>query len=209
MSQLPITQANSELAELLFRKSLTRRVSVLNKSKFPLPEYKHQFDSGMDVRANIDEQIVIQPGYSSTIGTGLYFAIPPGLEFQVRSRSGLAHKHQIVVLNSPGTIDSPYRGELGVIVYNHGNEAFEVNPGDRIAQIVLCPIVICEWAEVFDEQSLDDTSRGAGGFGSTGVGHEPSTNEVLLDCTTGPVGTQRSFDSALGANGPAGPREGN
>ncbi len=209
MSQFPIDSASEGLSNLLSLRSLTRRVRVLNKSKFPLPVYKHLFDSGMDVQANIDEQIVIRPGCSSTIGTGLYFAIPPGLEFQVRSRSGLAHKSRIAVLNSPGTIDSPYRGELGVIVYNHSDEEFEVNPGDRIAQIVLCPILICEWDEVADEESLDATSRGEGGFGSTGVGHTPNTNEVPINCTTGPIGAQGTLSYAAGANGPAGPREGN
>lgn len=159
-------------------------VRVVNKSQFPLPEYKHAFDSGMDVQANIQEPVIIDVGSSKTIGTGLYFAIPPGYEFQVRSRSGLAHRDQVVVLNSPGTIDAPYRGELGVIVYNHGAKPFVVKPGDRIAQIVLCPILVCVWDEVPNETELDSTSRGIGGFGSTGVGLAATTNEVLLDCNT-------------------------
>ena len=212
MNQFLIDSAVDGLSNLLFLRSLSRRVRVFNKSKFPLPAYKHMFDSGMDVQANIDEPILVSAGKCATIGTGLYFAIPPGLEIQVRSRSGLAHKHQVAVLNSPGTIDSPYRGELGIIFYNHGSEPYTINPGDRIAQIVLCPILICEWDEVADEESLDATSRGEGGFGSTGVGHTPNTDEVPINCAaglTGPIGAQGTLVYAAGANGPAGPHEDN
>lgn len=186
---------------------LSRRVRVLNKSKYPLPEYKHPFDSGMDVQANIDEKIEIMPGCSATIGTGLYFAIPPGLEIQVRSRSGLAHRDQIAVLNSPGTIDSPYRGELGIIVYNHGWAPFDVKPGDRIAQIVLCPVLVCSWDQVESEEELAETTRGQGGFGSTGVSANPNTNEVPVNCLTLPqLGPQGSapYLPPVGVNGPAG-----
>jgi dUTP pyrophosphatase len=166
-------------------------VRVFNKSKFPLPAYKHKDDSGMDVQANIDVPQVIDPDRSATIGTGLYFAIPPGFEFQVRSRSGLAHKVQIAVLNSPGTIDAPYRGELGIILYNHGTSPFVVNPGDRIAQLVLCPVFSCVWSPVASVEDLDTSTRAGGGFGSTGGFEDPDAyGTTAMTLTT-------SFDKAL------------
>ena len=131
-----------------------------------LPKYETNGSSGMDLSANIEKQIKIEPGKTSIIPTGISVSIPKNFEIQIRSRSGLAAKSQISVLNSPGTIDSDYRGELKVILINLSNKAFVVERGTRIAQMVLCPIVKAKFKEV---DSLDDTNRGAGGFGSTGL----------------------------------------
>ena len=131
-----------------------------------LPKYETNGSSGMDLSANIENQIKIKPGKTSIIPTGISVSIPKNFEIQIRSRSGLAAKNQISVLNSPGTIDADYRGELKVILINLGNETFVVEKGTRIAQIVLCPIVKAKFKEV---DSLDITDRGAGGFGSTGL----------------------------------------
>ena len=130
-----------------------------------LPAYATSGAAGMDVVAA--ETVTLQPGQRHAVATGLALAIPPGFEIQVRPRSGLALKHGITVPNTPGTIDSDYRGELKVILINHGPDAFAIARGDRIAQLVLAPVVQAAWDEV-DE--LGDTERGAGGFGSTG-GH--------------------------------------
>lgn len=130
-----------------------------------LPRYASEGAAGMDVIAA--EEVVLAPGARHAVATGLSVAIPPGYEIQVRPRSGLALKHGISVPNTPGTIDSDYRGELKVILINHGTGEFAVRRGDRIAQIVLAPVTRAAWAEVAD---LDATARGAGGFGSTG-GH--------------------------------------
>jgi dUTP pyrophosphatase len=130
-----------------------------------LPAYATQGAAGMDVLSA--ENVTLQPGARHAVATGLALAIPPGYEIQVRPRSGLALKHGISVPNSPGTIDSDYRGELKVIVINHGSEAFAVARGDRVAQLVLAPVVQASWNVV---TALDETDRGAGGFGSTG-GH--------------------------------------
>jgi dUTP pyrophosphatase len=130
-----------------------------------LPAYATEGAAGMDVLSA--ESVSLAPGARHAVATGLSLAIPPGYEVQVRPRSGLALKHGITVPNAPGTIDSDYRGELKVILINHGNEPFAIERGDRVAQLVLAPVVRAVWAEV---GGLSDTERGAGGFGSTG-GH--------------------------------------
>lgn len=129
----------------------------------PLPAYASAGAAGMDVVSA--EALVLAPGARHAVATGLALAIPDGFEVQVRPRSGLALKHGISVPNSPGTIDSDYRGELKVILINHGAEPFAIERGDRVAQLVLAPVVRAEWNEV---DALDETARGAGGFGSTG-----------------------------------------
>jgi dUTP pyrophosphatase len=131
-----------------------------------LPIYASDQAAGADVRAHVAQDIILQPGQSALIPTGLKFAIPEGFEIQVRPRSGLAFKNGITVLNSPGTIDSDYRGELGVILINHSQQPFTVSPGMRIAQIVLAPVYR---AEFLSEAALAATSRGEGGFGHTGI----------------------------------------
>jgi dUTP pyrophosphatase len=129
----------------------------------PLPSYQTPHSAGMDAIAS--ESITLAPGERNTVGTGLTVAIPDGFEIQVRPRSGLAIKHGITLVNTPGTIDADYRGEIRVILINHGQQTFEINRGDRIAQLVLAPVTRAEW-EVVEE--LPETDRGAGGFGSTG-----------------------------------------
>ena len=129
-----------------------------------LPAYAHEGDAGMDVRSV--EYVEIAPGTRSLVHTGLVMMLPQGYEAQVRPRSGLALKHGVTVLNTPGTIDEGYRGEVGVILANFGAEPFAVNKGDRIAQIVVAPVTRAEIAEV---EEVDGTERGGGGFGSTGV----------------------------------------
>ena len=129
------------------------------------PKYKTDGSSGVDLSAFLEKEVVIKPNSSELIPTGLQVAIPEELEIQIRPRSGLAAKESIGVLNSPGTIDSDYRGELKIILFNHGNEDFIINNGDRIAQMVLVPILKMEFEEV---DSLPNTVRGQGGFGSTG-----------------------------------------
>tara|TARA_B100000963_G_scaffold345798_1_gene350294 strand:- start:299 stop:739 length:441 start_codon:yes stop_codon:yes gene_type:complete len=129
------------------------------------PKYKTDGSSGVDLSAFIDKKVVIKPNSSELIPTGLQVAIPEELEIQIRPRSGLAAKERIGVLNSPGTIDSDYRGELKIILFNHGEKDFVINNGDRIAQMVLVPILKMEFEEV---DNLPDTVRGQGGFGSTG-----------------------------------------
>ena len=133
--------------------------------KVTTPKYKTDGSSGVDLSAFLDKEVVIKPNSSELITTGLQVAIPEELEIQIRPRSGLAAKESIGVLNSPGTIDSDYRGELKIILFNHGKEDFIINNGDRIAQMVLVPIIKMEFEEV---DSLPDTVRGQGGFGSTG-----------------------------------------
>ena len=129
-----------------------------------LPAYAHPSDAGMDVRSVAD--IVIPPGGRALVPTGLVAIIPPMYEIQVRPRSGLALKHGVTVLNTPGTIDSGYRGEIGVILANFGDKEFSVSKGDKVAQLVFAPVV---QPEVFETDTIDETDRGAGGFGSTGV----------------------------------------
>lgn len=135
-------------------------------SDLPLPAYETLASAGMDLRAALSEPMVLQPGERTLIPTGLQLALPLGYEAQVRPRSGLAIKHGITMLNSPGTIDADYRGEIKVIAINHGTEAFTILHGDRIAQLVIAPVAQAEIQEVDD---LDETQRGSGGFGSTGI----------------------------------------
>lgn len=132
----------------------------------PLPEYETQGSAGFDLRAAISEPIVLQPGKRALIPIGIKIALPEGYEAQIRPRSGLAYRNGITMLNSPGTIDSDYRGEIKVIAINHGEEPFTVKHGDRIAQMVIAPVQKIEIQEVFE---LPKTKRGDGGFGSTGV----------------------------------------
>ena len=144
------------MTEILIKK-LSKRVR--------LPKYETNGSSGMDLEANIDKPIKIEPGRVSIIPTGISVSIPLNYEIQIRPRSGLAAKNNITVLNTPGTIDSDYRGEIKVIIYNHGDYDFVINNGDRIAQMVLSPVIRMELEEVKD---LPKTIRGEGGFGSTG-----------------------------------------
>lgn len=131
----------------------------------PLPAYATEGAAGMDIRAVLDDPMIVAPGATVLVPTGFAMAVPNGYEAQVRPRSGLAIKHRIGVLNSPGTIDSDYRGEVRVILTNFGPEEFTIRRGDRIAQMVVAPYVKAEWDE---RESLEDTTRGAGGFGHTG-----------------------------------------
>ena len=141
-------------------------IKVINKGHHPLPQYATEQSAGMDLRANIDEQIVIQPMQRLLIGTGLHIALPKGYEAQIRPRSGLALKHGITVLNSPGTIDADYRGEIGVLLINLSDKDFVINDGERIAQMVIARHEQAQFALV---GALDETERGEGGYGHTGV----------------------------------------
>jgi len=138
-----------------------------NNPDLPLPAYETAGAAGMDLRAAVTEEepIVLRPGARAAVPTGLAFALPLGFEGQVRPRSGLAARHGITQVNTPGTIDSDYRGEVKVILINLGEEDFTIRRGDRIAQLVIAPVTQAQWTEV---ESLDETVRGAGGFGSTG-----------------------------------------
>ena len=140
-------------------------VKIVNKSNHRLPEYATSGSAGMDLKANTTEPIVLGPLERQMIPTGLYIALPEGYEAQVRPRSGLAAKYGVTVANSPGTVDADYRGEIKVILINLSNEKFVINPGDRIAQMVVAPVVQCKF-EITKE--LSSTQRGTGGFGSTG-----------------------------------------
>ena len=142
-------------------------VRLPHAADLPLPAYESAQAAGMDLRAAVpeDEPLVLRPGSRFPVPTGLAFALPPGFEGQVRPRSGLAFKSGVTCLNTPGTVDADYRGEVKVILINHGEEDFTIRRGDRIAQLIIAPVVQAQWAEV---QSLDDTARGSGGFGSTG-----------------------------------------
>ena len=140
-------------------------VRIVNLSAYPLPEYQTQHSAGMDVRANISETISLRSLERAVVPTGLFVAIPNGYEIQIRPRSGLAAKQGITVLNSPGTIDADYRGEVKVILVNLSNETVVIQPGDRIAQMVLAKTEAINWLL---SETLDETNRGSGGFGSTG-----------------------------------------
>ncbi len=142
------------------------KVQIINRSKHQLPAYATDLSAGMDLRANIDEPIELQPLQRILVPTGLFMALPEGYEAQVRPRSGLAIKKGITVLNSPGTIDADYRGEVCVILVNLSSEPFLITDGERIAQMVIARYEQVEWSEV---EVLSDTERGAGGFGHTGV----------------------------------------
>lgn len=141
-------------------------VKVINKGHQPLPAYATEQSAGMDLRANIDESITLRPMERRLVGTGLHIALPAGYEAQVRPRSGLALKHGITVLNTPGTVDADYRGEIMVLLVNLSNEDFVVNDGERIAQMVIARHETAEFAVV---DALDDTARGEGGYGHTGM----------------------------------------
>jgi dUTP pyrophosphatase len=141
-------------------------VKIINSSKHPLPSYETSASAGMDLRANIDEIVILKPLERAIIKTGLFIALPNGYEAQVRPRSGLAAKKGITVLNAPGTIDADYRGEIGVILVNLSNDNFTITDGDRIAQLVIARYSQAQWEEV---EVLEETQRGKGGFGSTGV----------------------------------------
>lgn len=140
-------------------------VKIVNSSGQPLPAYATELSAGMDLRASLDAPVILAPLQRALIPTGLFIALPPGFEAQVRPRSGLAAKHGITVLNTPGTIDADYRGEIKVILVNLSDSPFEIVPGERIAQMVVARHERVEWAEV---EALDETARGEGGFGSTG-----------------------------------------
>lgn len=143
-----------------------KSVNIVNKSHHPLPKYSTVCSAGMDLRANLENLVVLKPFQRALIPTGLFMALPEGYEAQVRPRSGLALKHGITVLNTPGTIDADYRGEIGVILINLGQEDFVVNDGERIAQMVVAKY---EQVELLAVEVLDETERGAGAFGHSGV----------------------------------------
>ncbi|MFY8110156.1 MAG: dUTP diphosphatase [Bacteroidia bacterium] len=140
-------------------------VKIINESKHSLPAYQTEHAAGLDLQANLEESVILAPGDRKLISTGLKIELPIGYEAQIRPRSGLAFKHGITVLNSPGTIDADYRGELKVLLINHGNEAFEVKDGERIAQMVISKHEQIKW-QISSE--LSETNRGEGGYGSTG-----------------------------------------
>lgn len=141
------------------------KVRIINDSRWDAPSYATEGSAGVDLKANIDDPITLTPLQRVVVPTGLRIALPKGTEAQVRSRSGLAAKHGITVLNTPGTIDADYRGEVGVILINLSDKDFVINPGERVAQMVLARYERFEWEEV---EQLDSTSRGEGGLGSTG-----------------------------------------
>ena len=141
------------------------KVQIINNSPYPCPSYATPQSAGVDLKANLTESVTLQPLQRTMVPTGLFIALPAGYEAQVRPRSGLAAKHGITVLNTPGTIDADYRGEIKVILVNLSSEPFEIVPGERIAQMVIARHEQVEWEQV---QELDATQRGAGGFGSTG-----------------------------------------
>ncbi len=141
-------------------------IKVVNKGKHPLPQYATPLSAGMDLRANIDEPVTLKPLERKLIPTGLYIALPEGYEAQVRPRSGLALKHGITVLNTPGTIDADYRGQVMVLLVNLSDQEFTVGDGERIAQMVVARHEQAQWTET---QELDKTLRGEGGYGHTGV----------------------------------------
>ena len=142
------------------------KVQITNKGRQPLPTYATEQSAGMDLRADVSESIVLHPMERMLVPTGLHIALPPGFEAQVRPRSGLALKHGITVLNTPGTIDADYRGEIKVLLINFSNQDFVINAGERIAQMVVARHEQVEWVDV---EQLDETARGEGGYGHTGV----------------------------------------
>lgn len=155
-------QAEGESQQL---KEIPVKIKKLDNFKGSLPKYQSELSSGLDVRAQLAEAITLQPGTRALIPTGLSFAIPPGFEIQARPRSGYAIRDGVTLLNTPGTIDADYRGEVKIIIINLGEKSVIVNDQDRVAQLVLAPVFQAAWLEV---DSLEDTERGAGGFGSTG-----------------------------------------
>jgi len=147
-------------------KSPVLDIPTLTEKDESLPHYGSEHAAGADLKACIEENLVIKAGSSALVSTGLKFELPPGYEIQVRPRSGLALKHQVTVLNTPGTIDADYRGDVGVILINHGSQDFIVTPGMRIAQMILAPVVKANFVK---REALSLTARGAGGFGHTGT----------------------------------------
>lgn len=145
--------------------SCNMRIRIVNRSRHPLPEYATELSAGMDLRADLESDIVLGPMQRSLIPTGLFLELPEGTEAQIRPRSGLAFKHGLTVLNSPGTIDADYRGEVKVLLVNLSNEPFTVSNGERIAQMVIARHESVKWEAV---EELQETVRGAGGFGHTG-----------------------------------------
>lgn len=141
-------------------------VKIVNKSRNPLPGYATPLSAGMDLRADIDQSLTLQPMERRLVPTGLFVELPEGYELQLRPRSGLALRQGIGLVNSPGTVDADYRGEIGVILINYGTEPVTINPGDRICQAVVSQYAKVEWQQV---DSLSDTERGSGGFGHSGV----------------------------------------
>lgn len=141
------------------------KIKVINQSKHPLPEYQTPLAAGLDLRANIDESVSLGPLERKLIGTGLFLELPAGFEAQIRPRSGLAYKYGLSVLNTPGTVDADYRGEIKVLLVNLSNETFVVQDGERIAQMVIARHEQIQWQP---EEILSETERGAGGYGSTG-----------------------------------------
>ena len=142
------------------------KIKIINKSSHSLPKYETESSAGMDIRAFIDKSIILKPMERIVVGTGLYLSLPMGFEAQVRPRSGLAIKNGITVLNSPGTIDADYRGEVGVILVNLSKDIFTINDGDRIAQLIIAEHSSIKWEEV---KKLNKSNRGSSGFGSTGI----------------------------------------
>ena len=142
-----------------------QKVRIVNRSRHPLPEYSTEYSAGMDLRANLENDIILGPGGRILVPTGLFIEIPPGYEAQIRPRSGLAVKKGITVLNTPGTIDSDYRGEIGIILINHSDVPFTITDGERICQMIITRHETIEWEETED---LNNTARGSGGFGHTG-----------------------------------------
>lgn len=149
----------------LFSCGCAMKINIINKSGQALPAYETNHAAGMDIRANLSEPVLLKPMQRVLIPTGLFMELPVGYEAQVRPRSGLAFKHGITVLNSPGTIDADYRGELKVLLINFGEEPFEIRHGERIAQMIIARHETAEWITV---EELSETARGAGGYGSTG-----------------------------------------
>ena len=141
------------------------KIKIVNNSKHPLPSYSSGLSAGMDLRANLNQPVVLKPLERTLVPTGLYIELPKGYEAQIRPRSGLALKKGITVLNTPGTIDADYRGEIGVILINLSNEDFIINDGDRICQMIIAQHETVKWKKV---EVLKETKRGAGGFGHTG-----------------------------------------
>ncbi len=141
-------------------------VKIVNKSKHALPQYSTPFSAGMDLKANLNETILLKPLERAIVPTGIYIALPESYEAQIRPRSGLAAKHGITVLNTPGTIDADYRGEIKVIMVNLSDQNFEINDGERICQMVIAKHETIAWQQV---ENLTETQRGEGGFGSTGI----------------------------------------
>ena len=145
------------------------KIKIFNNSKNELPQYATPQSAGLDLRANIQQDIVLNPGQRTLVPTGLHIQLPVGYEAHIRPRSGLAIKHGITCLNSPGTIDADYRGDVGVILINHGTEPFVIKQGDRIAQMVIAKHETAEWESVESMDQLEDTERGSDGYGHTGV----------------------------------------